>query len=379
MTKIASPISILEYGSTYIRLAIYDEKAFNNHLFLEEKIDFTRNENSLEDQIVTKIIKKAEKKLGMHLIDIILMVDTPGIFSLDYCIQKKYEKKIINSEDIDYLINEGKNQISINNKEKDILHILKSNIYFDDILINDIDNISQIASKVVIEIKFILINKDFSQKLRNLFTEKHISLKNFFCTSYIKSLGQINKLGIKGNTSFIDIGLKKSSITIFKDNKLLYINNTHIGGDHITRDISKILNIDYRTAESKKLKFYKNNLLDNVLNEDELLKKIINSRLEEIIEILFLNCPLIHEELLNSNLKLFFLGNGSKVLNENLLTFGPELKFINEMTIIDEKNFDCCNSAAEFNSYFIKIKPTKKAISLENKGFFEKLFEFFNK
>ena len=46
-----------------------------------------------------------------------------------------------------------------------------------------------------------------------------------------------------GYSSFIDIGLKKSSLSIFKNNKLLYLNNTHIGGDHITRDISKILKV----------------------------------------------------------------------------------------------------------------------------------------
>ena len=38
------------------------------------------------------------------------------------------------------------------------------------------------------------------------------------------------------------------------------MNNTHIGGDHITKDISKILKIDYRTAEAKKLKFSKNKI-----------------------------------------------------------------------------------------------------------------------
>ena len=379
MTNINSLLSILEYGSTCIRLAIYDKIALNKNLFFEEKVDFTRIENYSEDQIISDIIKKAEKELGQHLNEIILMVDNPSIFSLDFCIQKNFEKNIIKKEDIDYLINECKIQVKINNMEKDILHIIKSNLYFDDKLISETERLTQTASKVVVETKFILIDKKFFQKIRDLFIKKHISLKSFFCISYIKSLGYIKKLEITGYNSFIDIGLNKSSLTIFKDSKLLYINNIHIGGDHITKDISKILNINYRTAESKKLKFFKKNLNKGVLNEDELLKKIINSRLEEIIEILFLNCPLVRAQLINSNLKLFFLGNGSKVLNENLLSFGSELKFINEMTIIDEKNFDCCNSAVEFNASHMKIQPKKTSINLENKGFFEKLFEYFSK
>ena len=44
----------------------------------------------------------------------------------------------------------------------------------------------------------------------------------------IKSLDIIKKNEISGYISFIDIGLKKSSLTIFKNKQLLFINNTHI-------------------------------------------------------------------------------------------------------------------------------------------------------
>ena len=176
--------------------------------------------------------------------------------SLDFSMQKIYDKKIISNEDIDHLVNECKNLFKINNEDKEILHTIKSEIILDDKIIKNFENISQEASKVTIELKFITVDKEICDFLKDLFFKKHISLKNIFCTSYIKSLGLINKIGISGYSSFIDIGLKKSSLTIFEDNKLLYINNTHIGGDHITRDIGKILNIDYRPAESKKLKFY---------------------------------------------------------------------------------------------------------------------------
>ena len=158
MTNINSLLSILEYGSTCIRLAIYDKIALNKNLFFEEKVDFTRIENYSEDQIISDIIKKAEKELGQHLNEIILMVDNPSIFSLDFCIQKNFEKNIIKKEDIDYLINECKIQVKINNMEKDILHIIKSNLYFDDKLISETERLTQTASKVVVETKFILID-----------------------------------------------------------------------------------------------------------------------------------------------------------------------------------------------------------------------------
>ena len=378
MTTIELPVSILEYGSTYLRLAIYDRSMLQKRFFFEKKIDFTRKENVSEDQLISEIITDAEKKLGQHLNDILLMFDSSTIFSTDLSIQKNFEKKIVTNQDINYLINDCENKLKSNNKEKDIIHIIKSNVMLDNEYVDDLENYKKESSKAIVNLKFILVDKKVYDSIKKLFLKKHISLESVFCTSYIKSLGLINKLNISGYSSFIDIGLKKSSIAIFRDNNLLYLNNTHVGGDHITRDISKILKLDYRTSEARKLQFYKNNFEENTLKEDQLLKKIINSRLEEIIEILFLNCPLTQDNLLKSDLKLFFTGNGSKVLNENQLTFGSEFDFIKEMSIIDEKDYDSCNSALEFNFSNKKIQPLKSKLTTENKGFFEKLFSYFN-
>ena len=379
MNKITSPVSILELGATHAYLSIYDKLILNQSLFYQEKIDFTRNENLKENYSNLKIIINAEKNLGQHLNEILLMIDSPSIFSLDFSIQKNFEKKIVANDDIDHLVNECEKIIKLNNENSDILHIIKSNIFFDNNNIQVSEKIAQEAHKVTIDLKFIMIDKKIYDFIKNLFSKKHISLKTIYCTTYIKSLGLIKKKEISGYSSFIDIGLKKSSLAIFKDYKLLYLNNTYVGADHITKDISKILKINYRKAEAQKIKFSKNNELENENNEQELLKKIINSRLEEIVELLFLKCPLVTNSIFNSDLKLFFIGNGSKVLNENFLSFGPEFNFISEMSIINEDKKDACDSALSFNSKDEKIQPVKPIISFENKGFFEKLFDYFNK
>ena len=363
---------ILELGSTYARLGIFNKLILNTGSYFEKKIDFTRD-NLNESHKIFNLITDAEKYSGMHLNDLILLIDSSSIYSLDYTIQKNYDKKIITLQDIEYLINESTNIIKLNNKEKEILHTINSKLIFDDDEVENFQNITSKVNKVTLELKFIMINKKLCDTLKNLFFSKHISLKEIFCISYIKSSGLIERLNISGYSSFIDIGHKKSSLTIFKDNKILYLNNISVGGDHITKDISKILNIDYRKAEAKKIKFSKN----NIAKEDELLKNVINARLEEIIELLFLKCPLIKNNVFKSNLNLYFIGNGSKVLNENLLSFGSEFNFINEMSIIEEGKQDVIESAIKFVSQNEKMQPKKPIINLENKGFFEKLFEYF--
>ena len=101
--------------------------------------------------------------------------------------------------------------------------------------------------------------------------------------------------------------------------------------------------------------------------------------MEEIVELLFLNCPLLKQNIFNSDLRLYFTGNGSKVLNENLLSFGPEFKFISEMSIIDESKKDACYSALNFLEKIDQKKNLKPMLNLEKKGYFERLFDFFSR
>ena len=110
-----------------------------------------------------------------------------------------------------------------------------------------------------------------------------------------------------------------------------------------------------------------------------MIKNIINSRLEEIIELLFLDCPLIKYKIFKNDLMVYFMGNGSKALNQNLLSFGSDFDFINEMSIIDETQNDYFNSALNFQKTTENFKPIQRNNSLENRGFFEKLFDYFTK
>ncbi len=376
MSKNDSLISILEFGSTNLKLSIYNNQTLNQSFFYEEKIEYTKNENLIENKLFNLILK-AEKDLGQHLNEMLLIMDSSSIHSLDLSIQKYYDKKIFTSQDLDHLINECEQIVKTHNKEDNIIHIIKSNINFDDQIIENLDNFSQEVYKAQVEIKFIMINKKNYDEIKKLFLKKHIHLQNIYCASYVKALGIINKLGISDYSSFIDIGFKKSSISIFKDKKLLYLNNIHIGGDHVTKDISKVLNINYRKAEAEKLKFTKYHKYKNKLEKnEELLKNIINSRLEEIIELLFFNCPLKKKTFDKNGLKLYFIGNGSKVLSENMLSFGQEFNFINEMLIIDENKKDCCDSALKYSENNKKADIPNDNFNIENKGFFEKLFDY---
>ena len=220
MTEIDSPNSILEFGSTHMHLAVYDKIFLNQCSFYKEKINYTKIEESSKEQPIFNLITKAENDLNKHLNEVTLLIDSPSIHSLDFSIQKIFDKKIISKIEIDYLINDCEKIIKINNTDKEIIHTIKHRILIDDKETEYQNEIMREAHKVIIDLKFILIEKNVCENFKKLFLQKHITIKNIFCTSYIKSLEIINKNQISGYSSFIDIGLNKSSLSIFKDNKL---------------------------------------------------------------------------------------------------------------------------------------------------------------
>ena len=122
MIKMNKPISILEIGSTHLKLLVNDEKVSNKSLFYEEKIKHTKGEKKINENSISKTIIRAEKDLGYHLNEIILMIDAVSINSLYISIKKNFDNKHVNYIDIDHLISEVEQIIIINNIDKEILH-----------------------------------------------------------------------------------------------------------------------------------------------------------------------------------------------------------------------------------------------------------------
>ena len=145
-----------------------------------------------------------------------------------------------------------------------------------------------------------------------------------------------------------------------------------IGGNHISKDISKILKIE--TSRANEIKLNLNNINnDKNLNKDqiELIKKIIFSRTEELLEIstLFLNA---NDDF--KNVKLVFFGNGSKILDSN---FKSNIIFDYDIDLLDENYIDICLSG--LNLVHAEEEVFSNNVNLENtkKGFFEKFFNLF--
>ena len=201
------------------------------------------------------------------------------------------------------------------------------------------------------------------------------------------------KLATKNNLIFLDIGHQRTSALFFNNNKFQFFNSVPIGGNNITKDISKVLKLDINYSEDLKIKlnkddneisFSKNSVKDRNLYLEikeknisiDLLKQIIEARVNEIIDIAVTQSNYFKN--LNSieKPKIVFIGSGSKMLpniNEANLK-----KSFSELIFFDESGSKICDAGINYHRSddSLLIKNKKK---LEKKGFFENFFNLFSK
>ena len=373
--------SIFDLGSSKIRIGVFDDALPNSKVCKEilYQSDLLGDENKFDTKknSISELILSIEKETDQHLKSSSVMVDNKSIFSVDLSLKKKLDKISVNEILEKNLIQEAKTLIEKNYFNFKIIHILINEYTIDGKKFNEIPNEKKI-DELVIEFKFILIPDYIINDLREIFRANQISISNIFVSSYIKSLDYIKNFNNYDIKVFIDIGFDKTAFIIFKKNKLYHFNNIPIGGKHITKDISKILNLDFvKSEEIKKSLKQSNTILDNNENND-LLIKIIHARVEEIIDLSFKGIGNL-DILKNKKSILIFTGEGSKILSRNSIYLKEDYNYFDDMNFFEE-NAEIISSAGY--NYIVSEKKGEARIipkTYKKRGFFEKLFYLLGK
>ena len=389
----------IDLGSSKIRAAAFNkfdknEKFIvekNNILSLKKKqLNFFETEKVIED-----IVYELEKKTKIYMNNISLMLDTSDSLSISLSISKKNDGKLIEKKDIQYLIQDAKQQILKFYPDQNIIHIIIMNYKIDN---KDYDYLpDNIKCKIIsIEIFFICFPKKLIKNLENLFQKKQISINKLLCSCYTKSLNYKEQFPTFEKIAFIDIGYEKTSIVIYEKDKLKALNVLAIGGNHITKDISNILNLDIEKSEmiknnlNKDILFSEKNGTDKIFQSGfsiqankknispELIKKIIFARIDEILKLCF-NTIKGYENLNDFNrLKVVLTGDGSKILDNNLIHIKETVPLFEEIDFLIETGVNICESGLKLskglNKQEVLIVPKK----IVTNGFFERLFHFFS-
>ena len=360
-----------DYGSSKIRIGAFNKENIKDTFYNESKYIF--DNLSIEHEI-QKIISSLEKKTLEYLNDINLMIDSPKILSIGISISKKLDGTKLKTNDIQFLIQDAKQQILRNHSNQNIIHIIIKRYNIDNIeyvfLPDDIN-----CNKLSIDINFICLPKKEIEDLKKLFSKFDISINQILCSSYAKSSNYKNNFDESENLLFIDMGFNKTSITSYNNREFIFFEVLPIGGNHITKDISKILDLNMEEAERIKLNFDKDEdfLIKKKLSL-ELIQKIIFSRIEEILELSIKSLESNSDFNEESKFKVILMGEGSKILDNK---FKEKISFIKEINLLDESINEICESGFKLSNRSNKQEVVLIPKITKKEGFFEKLFYFF--
>ena len=379
----------IDFGSSKIRLGVYSNELKKN-VFISERdciSDFGLKNFDIKNsnEVIKDLIKSAEKNVDKHIKNINLMIDTPDMFSVDISIKKISDSNKHSKNDVILLLNEAKSLIQKNYFDKKIIHMIVKKFIFDDKEFFKIPETEINYTSLIIELKFICFADYIWKNLEDSFNNNYLKIDNIYCSSYIRSNNYNSLFSDFNKKVILDIGYRKSAITVFQDSRILYFNILPVGGRHITNDISILLKIKQNEAEKIKKSlnqsettFENKNDNNNQLQDSDLSKKVIFARVDEIIK---LN---LADEYFNAffqnkdNCVLIFIGDGSKILNKNSIYLEEKFDFFNEISFFEENTNLICDSGFNFiqseNSQEVNFQTKKR----KNKGFFEKFFHFFN-
>ena len=373
--------SILDFGSSKLRLGIF-KNYLNNSKFISEidsldNFEF-KNQNEKQKQNLQDLIIRAEKEINQHMNNINLMFDSPKILFIDFSIKKDMDKTKSNNSVFKNILQEAKQIIEEKNNNYKILHIIISKYILDGI---EFDNMPEniIIEEAILELKFILAPNIVLDNIKELLKDNHISITNFYNSTYIKTLNYTSYFESFDIKTFIDVGYKKTSLALYKNNKLLFLDFLPIGGDHITKDISKVLKKNYNESEIlKKSLIQKEVTFINDEQNHDLLIKIIHARIEEIIDLCFKNITDI-ESIKNKKSILIFTGEGSKILSKNSIYLKEKYNIFDDLNFFEENCETICTSAFNYessNNFSEAIIMPKKQ---RKTGLFEKFFYMFSR
>ena len=186
-------------------------------------------------------------------------------------------------------------------------------------------------------------------------------------------------------------------MTIYKKNNFKFIKYLDLGGNHITKDISKVFKISIIEAEKIKKKLsnlgitFSNKIDKNYnINDINLLKelsekniqinlliKVIFARIDEIFDLIFKDFDYSYFFKNDKKSILIFIGEGSKILNKNSITLNEKFDYFDEINFFEENTTLVCDSGYKFiqmkNPNEISLVPKKS----DKYGFFEKMFNLF--
>lgn len=296
MQNLNEPILIIEIKANEIVFThgyMDDQLIFNNYdITILDNINFygllRTNSDDLKRIIINKI-ESIEKKLDFTFKKLILIFYNDSIVCANVSTKKKLSGSKISKDDISFLINSAKTEILSKNKK--LCHTFNLNFIIDK---KNQSNppIGLNADNLINHTSFCLIDNSIYEKIKNVFSQCNLDIEKIYLSNFIKGAKKIKKNEIINNFFYIEIDKEYSQIYKFENNSLRFSQYFNFGTKMILKDLSFILKISIDESLIILNNFFHNDGKESISFRNrnfklDLITKIITSRAEELIQIIY--------------------------------------------------------------------------------------------
>ena len=402
------PIGIIELGSLNLKCLIIKVNADGSSEILSSSV--TKSEGIHNGTIVNLLkattairacISDVEKKAKIFLKQIYAIIEQPEFICTKFSKNRKINGAKIQKEDIEFLLNEAKKQVTLNDKTQSIIHIFNHNYIVDNKKFIE-EPINIYANSLSHEMTFVSIPKNNLKNINQAFNDCDIDLERIISCTFALGVKLLNENQLQTGAILIDLGFEKISVGLFKNLALVHSFTLPLGINHIVKDVSKVCllnideaenikdNINFLSIENSNI-FGNNDYLKNIFFTNSPFRKVskklminvIKSRLDEMLEEIKEQISINGINFLSENNTLL-TGGGSQLLNiEEYFSnfFKIEIKKLkinekNKNHVYFNNNFFSCLGAFEIikDGWETEALPEIVNKNQEKLGFFARIF-----
>ena len=161
------------------------KKIYEKELTLKTDIEYI--DFDILDQFLNENIFKIEKLLKNFVKNIYVIIDCEEFFSIDISLKKKNYGEFITNKNLNYILNEAKDQCSNTLVDKKIIHILIDKYLIDDQkFLNLPQNLK--CNYFSLDVNFICLPLNYLKKIENILSKYQISISRVISMKYLETL-----------------------------------------------------------------------------------------------------------------------------------------------------------------------------------------------
>jgi cell division protein FtsA len=295
-----SPIGLLDIGSSKIVALIVKFTPEVKILGVSYKKALGIKAGQIVDleaaqQAIKEAIEEAQKEAGLQMTKVYLGLSFENLSSKTIRYEIKLQDKAISDKVVKNLLLEVLNLCK--HEKLEVLHSFACDYTLDNksVLVNPI---GLYGEKLACDFYLIVANLKNLLNMQTTVIKSGLEVGGYIASGYGAGLAVLSNQEREEGVILLDFGAGTTTISVFSEDKLVFLDSLALGGNLITKDIATLLSITF--AEAERIKTLYGGVLGTDADRKELvieleqgqnlfrsdLIEIIQARLEEILEII---------------------------------------------------------------------------------------------